>query len=228
MGGPPFSAALLVPSQVAERVVALPAGLADYSWRGDWPVEWSDRCAVLPATDNPGLLLRWQGALAEMDAFAALAAREVATILDEIGHAVRAVFLTEPDIAVLSSQPTVGADSESWTTRPSIFTFAVRQSDRAGWLDEAELRRIHQLLGVDLAGRLPADATDDEVRVASRIVQIGQPVALSGGPHPAALRLAIGARRIVAAAQPGGSDRLRRELADTIAKLGLIRRRLPA
>lgn len=224
MGGPAFSGALLVPNSVLDTMAALPSGFADYSWRSDWPAatdEDDGRFDVLPETANPGLLLRWRGALSEMAAFNALGPTKVAATLDEIGRAVRTTLLSNPRLAQLPAMPTTGADSEAWVTRPSIFTFAVQAKDGT-WLDEAALRRLHVDLANDMSVRLPATATGEERRLAARICHIGQPVAFPGGQYPAVLRIAIGARRIVGAQRTGGLDVLRRELEDTIAKLSLL------
>jgi hypothetical protein len=222
MGGPPFSGALLVPARLFEAMAPLPASFADYSWRYDWPEDDSGRCAGLPKTGNAGLLLRWRAALAEVAAFAELPAARVALSLDEIGRAVRSALLASSDVALLAAVPAVGADSEGWASRSSIFTFAVRSRRSGGWLDETALRRIHSLLASDVSPMLPADASPEQRHLASRICHIGQPVAFTSGPHPAGLRLAIGARRIVAASRNGGLESVRRDIDEVMAKLRLL------
>lgn len=221
MGGPSFSGALLVPAPIFEGMAPLPPGFVDYSWRGDWPDEDKGRCHVLPRAINPGLLARWRAALAEMNAFSGVPVARVAVLLDEIGKVVRAALLASSDVALLPAMPATGADSESWTSRPSIYSFAVHRPDGT-WLDEAALRKAHQLLARDVTDGLPPDASPEQHRVAARICHLGQPVAFAAGPYPAALRIAIGARRIVAANRPGGIEVLRRDLDDVIAKLRLL------
>ncbi len=223
-GGPPFSGALLVPAGLLETMGSLPAGFADYSWRSDWPTDEGDeRFAMLPETGNAGLLLRWRGALAEIEAFAALPAAKVSSVIEEIGRAVRTALLATPDAVLLPAVPATGSDSESWTSRPSIFTFAVRGIN-TGWLDEASLRRLHMELASDVSDRLPSDADSEQRRLAARICHIGQPVAFAQGPYPAGLRIAIGARRILGSLSPAGLDRLQSDLDDVVAKLGLLLR----
>jgi len=222
MGGPPFSGALLIPAQIFDGMAPLPKGFADYSWRQDWPAEDEGRCVNLTEKGNPGLLLRWRGALAEMESFGIVSPARIAALLDEIGRAVRSALLAMPDVVPLPAVPATGADSEAWAGRPSIFTFAVRSRKDEGWLDEAALRRIHILLASNIADRLPPEADDERKRLAAQICHLGQPVGFAIGPHPAGLRIAIGARRLATAAQLGGIDGLRRAVDDVLAKLRLI------
>ncbi len=70
MGGPPFSGFALVPRGVASNK-PLPAGFSDVFRRGEWPRDWIG-CDALPTDANPGLLLRLEAALFELDRFTAL------------------------------------------------------------------------------------------------------------------------------------------------------------
>ncbi len=227
-GGPPFSAALLLPVEIADKIAPLPDGLAAYSWRTDWPSAWDERCAVLPRQGNPGLLLRWRAALAEMDEYAELPARRVRSILEEFGRAVRAELMSATEFDLLPGPGGAAATADDGLAEPSIYTFAVRRADGRGWLTEPEMRRVYRLLNESIGDRLPAESGPEEHRLADRVCHIGQPLAFATGPCPAGLRIAAGARRIVAAAEAGGEAELRRDIADVIAKLRLILRRFPA
>ena len=221
MGGPAFSGALLVPAPLFDGMARLPDGLAEYSWRHDWPSEDEGRCDVLTHAGNPGLLLRWRAALAEMQEFGALPPARIAATLDEVGRTVRSALLAMPEVAPLPAVPATGADSEAWAGRPTIFTFAVKS--RSGtWLDEKALRQIHMALASDIAARLPADASAEQHRLAARICHIGQPVAFAGGPYPAGLRIAIGARRIAVSMGGNGIEPIRRDVDEMLAKLRLL------
>lgn len=81
MGGPPFSGFALVPAQVVERAGPLPPGLADLFRRAEWPEDWPGR-EQLADEDNPGLWLRLEAAIFELERFQALARGTVAHILD--------------------------------------------------------------------------------------------------------------------------------------------------
>jgi hypothetical protein len=104
-GGPPFCGALLVPPAWAERLeagVVLPAGLSDYSARLDWPEAWrADVGDGLACPANLGLGLRWSAALAEIEAFEALAPASRRAILDAFEGAVRARVAAAPGLGLL-------------------------------------------------------------------------------------------------------------------------------
>lgn len=71
MGGPPFSGFALIPRSMAADQ-PLPTGLSHIFRRGEWPRDWAG-CDALPNDANPGLLLRLEAALFELDRFATLA-----------------------------------------------------------------------------------------------------------------------------------------------------------
>jgi glutamate/tyrosine decarboxylase-like PLP-dependent enzyme len=74
-GGPPVAGALLLPAEIvarAARLTPLPAGLADYFSRAEWPGALQHLAGRLPDGPNFGLVLRWQAALWEMRAFQAV------------------------------------------------------------------------------------------------------------------------------------------------------------
>ncbi|WP_168176236.1 hypothetical protein [Novosphingobium sp. PC22D] len=89
MGGPPFSGFALVPPALAPRA-PLPEGLARVFRRGEWPVGWR-ACTALPVDANPGLLLRLEASLFELEAFNAVAADARARVIGAFGAAVRAL-----------------------------------------------------------------------------------------------------------------------------------------
>ncbi|WP_294540691.1 hypothetical protein [uncultured Rhodoblastus sp.] len=74
-GGPPFSGAVLVPPALAARLkdMVLPEGLADYSAALDWsPLLRENLRGNFSTLANIGLGLRWECALAELEAYFAL------------------------------------------------------------------------------------------------------------------------------------------------------------
>lgn len=86
MGGPPFSGFALVPPKVAERAGSLPEGLAQIFRRAEWPEGWPWR-ERLADEDNPGLWLRLEAAIFELERFQALELGQVERIVDAFQRA---------------------------------------------------------------------------------------------------------------------------------------------
>lgn len=87
MGGPPFSGFALVPAELTPAK-GLPAGLATVFRRAEWPAQWSG-CEHLPETVNPGLLLRIEAALFELERFVAIAPDASERVIAAFGTAAR-------------------------------------------------------------------------------------------------------------------------------------------
>jgi glutamate/tyrosine decarboxylase-like PLP-dependent enzyme len=222
--GPPFSGALLVPQEIAARASAmapLPAGLGAYFSRLEWPSAWSGITAGLSATANLGLLLRWQAALAEMEAFNRVPDRLRIEVMTALAQTLHAGIAASDALALVAAQAT----APDWPA--TIFAVQVRRRDPAGAmtaLDMAALKELHALLNDDLGARLPADA-GAEREIAAVPCHIGQPVKI--GADAAALRLCIGARQIVEVAAPSGLGATFEErLASQVARLRLALRKM--
>ena len=238
--GPPFSGALLAPASVAARLAAspIPAGLALYSGRPEWPCAQQGLGSLLP-TGNHGLITRWQAALAEMHAFADVpAARRRAVLHRFVGHVDRCISETAGLVAVNHQPP--GEDPVEWDATETIRCFAIRRVAIAtsqqtppeladDYLDLAVARKIYVWLNADLWPALEdaADATDQTVL--RRRCHVGQPVAVAiHGKPAAALRVSAGARLV--SGEPSlkhldPDERLERELSDVtmlFRKISLI------
>ena len=72
--GPPFAGALLLPPGLLQQPqLHLPAGLLAYTAAEDWPAALRGRVTrQFAATDNIGVGLRWEAALAELERLFAL------------------------------------------------------------------------------------------------------------------------------------------------------------
>ena len=145
--GPAFCGALLLPAATAQAWAGqrLPASLAAYSARGDWPQGWTVR-AALQAEANLGLLLRWEAALAEMRAFLALPEAAVAGFLADFAAAVQA-RLARPRALEALPAPAPGrglGTDQGWDATPTIFPFLLKQG--SDYLDGAGVDRVYQTL----------------------------------------------------------------------------------
>ena len=220
--GPPFAGAVLVPAPLAHRLSApLPAGLADYSSRAEWPSE--AQTELLPERANYGLLLRWRAALAEWDALATIPADRQRDILTRFCDRVRQGIVANPDLALLEVEPPARPD-DGWDGVQTILGFLIRPDDP---LDPAEARRVYHWLNADLRSGLPATLSAEQERLACLRCHIGQPVPLPGpdGRDIGVLRLSAGARLV--SGEPSHHDldeeaRLLREIRDALSVLGKI------
>jgi selenocysteine lyase/cysteine desulfurase len=87
MGGPPFSGFLLVPQHLLPRR-KVASGLTRLFRRAEWPMRW--QCADhLTESSNPGLLLRLEASLFELDRYAMLGTDRRIDVFDSFGLAVR-------------------------------------------------------------------------------------------------------------------------------------------
>jgi hypothetical protein len=230
--GPPFSGALVLPAAVARRLEAadpgLPRGLAQYFGRFDWP-ESAPACAALAADANVGLGLRWEAALAEMQAFSAVDRGTTKEILELFARRVGGAIRSNPDLVLHEAPPLRRPDArEGWDFTPTIFPFSIlARSEARRPLGPDDAKRVYFWLNSDLTSCLGVGATGADRRLASRQFHIGQPVTMLGpaGVPTGALRLSAGARLVSgepSQASLEASERLEREIGDALAALEKI------
>jgi selenocysteine lyase/cysteine desulfurase len=216
--GPPLCGALLIPERLRAavgRIAEVPAGLADYTARDDWPPCFGLIRAQLSTTANVGQMLRWRAAVAEIRAyfavpelfrrvalaeFAAAAARHLARY-----HGLQP--LLEPE------RCDVGEDNDEFAAR-TIFPFIVVRDGRP--LSLADTRTLHQALNMDGSA---LDVTDP---VAATPCHLGQPVPIEDGAGGmiGALRISADAR-LVSDSWAGGGDLMATErLLDQLGRIG--------
>jgi len=226
--GPPFAGAMLLPVTRAHALGAasLPAGLSAYAAEGEWP-EGADLGPV--ARDNPGLVMRWHAACAEMEALSALPRAVVAARLEHFIGAVRAELASRAALRLIEPpRPMRPPISDAWDTKPTILAFLIAHvGDGFVPLDLAQARQLYRWLNTDLSGLVP-----DAAGLAGLLCHIGQPVPVShpalGGRPAGALRLSAGARLVSGEPSHFGMDpaaRLQREIADAgrvLDKIALI------
>ena len=88
MGGPPFSGFALVPRRFREESLPLAQGLATIFRRGEWPLVWPGAEALEDGA-NPGLLLRLEASIFELERFQRLSLEQVERVILCFHQAVR-------------------------------------------------------------------------------------------------------------------------------------------
>ena len=216
--GPPLSGALIVPPALAAGAAVLgglPSGLRDYSIASDWPAAWTDARASLAAEDNPGPLLRWVAALAEIESWLAAPRMRRIDMLHRFAAGVRRAIAGYGALELL--EPPESGDDEF--PAPTIFPFFARHGGRH--LSPEHCRALHRALNRDMRPHLPG-LTPRERIIAALPCHIGQPVELRGPDGPrAVLRVSASARIL------GDDDRaIAGALARIFAKTELLLRHL--
>lgn len=179
IGGPSFSGALLLPACVSQ-------------WLG-----YSESAAEVGVTPvNFGLLLRWQAALEELEAFRSLPVAQIRQFLRAFSDRVRQRLETDPQFAYLPVNGLQRGNSDCWNELQTIFSFVPLHPDGRP-LDRAATARLHQRLQL-VDAELPAT-------LGGLRFQLGQPVncGVRQGVPVSALRLCSSARMVVEAHQHG-------------------------
>lgn len=206
--GPPLSGALIVPTEIAQRVdrlPPLPEGFAHYCTKTDFPARWRSLTRHLSSHPNLGSLLRWGAAIWEMEAFFAVPPENqfntvqhfLKMVVSEIDNAPFLELITAPALERI-----MGHEEEHWDQLQTIYSFFIRRPMAASvedpYLNYEEALRVYKWLNADIAERLPWGADAAEKRLASIRCHIGQPVKIykHADTWYAALRLAVGARLV--------------------------------
>ena len=202
MGGPPFSGFAFVPPSLARAAPLLPEGLATIFRRGEWPAGWPG-AERLPDTANPGLLLRLEAAIFELERFQALAEEQATRVILSFHAAVRREIIDPTPARRVAPYPP--GDRIEADTHP------------------IEMRTLSTL---DLAGLGGGDATfEDATRWHKALlghgVRLGQPVKcvkLDGGGWGATLRIGL-SMPMVAERSAHGAEALDRSFRQDMARI---------
>jgi hypothetical protein len=200
--GPAFCGALLLPPALARRCWHHPlTALQLYTARSDWPGHWP-AADGLDDTPNPGLLLRWQAALVELQRFRAVPEPLVDRFLQHWGRAVAERLRSDTTFEAVPVTSLDGARGGRWAggrwdRQQTIFPFLVYRRTPQGHrvpLTPAQTADLHRALA-------ESDATQPQDPLASGRFQLGQPVACGSrdGQPVSALRLCASARTVVQA-----------------------------
>jgi len=184
--GPPFSGAVFVPKETMLRLQELkdpiiPKGLFTFIGRSELPKELVSWRTQLPESVNIGLVLRWEAALAEIEATLAIDEDERMSLIKQWRQ--RLVELIE------RRAPCLNYFSEAQDT-DSIVSVRVRnpfqEQESRPWLKKAELALIFKAMTLDLS----SEFKDLDQSIISRKCFMGQPVLIS--KDEAVLRVALG------------------------------------
>jgi len=94
MGGPPFSGFALVPPSFMDGAQPLPDGFSTIFRRAEWPTRWPG-AETLADGANPGLLLRLEASVFELERFQELAPAEAERVILAFHGAVRAEIVAK-------------------------------------------------------------------------------------------------------------------------------------
>ncbi|MGJ0508751.1 MAG: hypothetical protein ACR652_16815 [Methylocystis sp.] len=214
VGGPAFCGALLIPPAIAGRLrgMTLPAGLAAYMARLDWPADLAGAFSSGSfVAANLGLALRWTAALAEMEAYAGTP--------PSLRDAIHARFAETVRRAVAGNAELDFLDAECWGLGAPATLYPIITRDG----DPAQARRLHDLLAAPIGAY---DAPDLD-----RACHLGQPIVIGGR---AALSVSLGMPHINAVAERVAQNRdldaaflpLQRDLELLFRKWSVLARRI--
>jgi hypothetical protein len=181
MGGPPFSGFALVPQALAARAAKLPEGLRTIFRRDEWPAGWPGSDALEDGA-NPGLLLRLEASVFELERFQRLSLERVTRVILAFHAAVRTAMVERLGGRRMAPYPP-GHRAEGDAHPVEMRTLStIDLSRRAGHPDFDEAVRIHKAL------------VDHGIR-------LGQPVKcvkLEDGRWGATLRVGLSMPQVVA------------------------------
>lgn len=226
LGGPPFSSALLIPSNLAARFTwggVPPEGLAEFFTRGALPASWSHFDGALPIASNPGLLLRWEAALFELERFAELPENE----LVETAHLFHGAFqiLAEQSRVLHDISPYPASSRSTSYYDLTIKTFELNHPSVSMDISHAYeiYRDLYTILHPD-----DISISEYERSCMSTICHLGQPVRVrqhSDGRWVATLRIALSAKDFVRLAGLSTQQKTRifhSELGVIMSKLSML------
>ncbi|WP_040494354.1 hypothetical protein [Ilumatobacter nonamiensis] len=227
-GGPPFSGAVLVPGAMSPSkrgLSAFPPGFGRYFSSAMLPEAWSGLASSLPDEENLGLLLRWEAARAEIDAYYDVDQQSRLRVLRAFESMVPSIMADFSSLALDEVAPPLLEDGVQrlLESKMTVFPFAL-STDGSARLGREELVDVHRWMFEDRSDAA-IELADSERALLGRRIHLGQPVSVGVDRRgPAVLRIAIGAPKIVDLATDvrlGASlaDRLDR-LADEITTTG--------
>ena len=205
IGGPPFSAWMLVPRALNQRMRGkqVPAGLGHFFAREEVPAAWTACDGVLPPATNFGLLLRLEAGLFELERLLALPQHRVDAVIAAFGAAMRSLPGDAPFRLVegAADDPAAG-DHQGPSPHPLdrkmlyVIELTMPHPATGAPLSIEQAREVYRTLYSDVSDRFPA--LPDRL-AAAEICHLGQPVKclkLGDGDWAPTLRLSLSAPQI--------------------------------
>lgn len=200
IGGPPFSGALFVPEQLANRFKhpgAVPQGLFGIFSPAEWPQDLVPASSGHDEALNLGLLLRWEAAIYELRRVTAIDEDRLRFTIRCFQEEVMTMVERSPWLGMVSELEGDGSIAEECREHPferdMIMTMTIGGTGADG-LDLEDGKFIYRSMFSDLE---LADGVQDPI--ANTHIQLGQPVKcrkLDDGRWQATLRVSLGAPTI--------------------------------
>ena len=195
-GGPPFSGALLIPpnlqpslvdDRLKEHRLHWKHGLSQYFTPFELPPAWTTIRGWMHRWVNFGALLRWEAAIAEIEAYYQVPDDDRLRVLRTFEIEVPRLFSDSEFIKMMPAFPLLHDDVQTrlLESKTTVFAFRVQSGDRM--LNRDEMAELHRLL--NRAGQ------SSDHRQSKQLFHLGQPVRFRDGS--AALRIALGGELIV-------------------------------
>lgn len=205
IGGPPFSAWMLVPSSLNRRMRAgsVPEGLGHFFAREEVPAAWTACDGKLPPATNFGLLLRLEAALFELERLLTLPLDRVDAVIAAFGRTMRTLPADAPFRLVegAADDPAAG-DHQGPAPHPLdrkmlyVIELTMPHPATGAPLSVEQARDVYRLLYTDISDQF--SALTDRL-AAAEICHLGQPVKclrLASGEWAPTLRLSLSAPQI--------------------------------
>lgn len=145
MGGPPFSGIALVPHERVINAALMPIAFCKLFRQAEWPSCWPD-AGLLARETNPGLLMRLEAAIFELERFQSRSLAEVSRVILAFHAAVRATFVDRlGGRRVAPYAPGERAEGDSHPIEMRTLS-TIDISRLPGQPDFEEARRIHKAL----------------------------------------------------------------------------------
>ena len=169
-GGPAFSGALFVPPhwQPEPRgITKLPDEFDQYFTAAAMPESWPQIRSHLTDWPNYGALLRWEAALAEIDAYYQVPSQSRLRILRAFEEAVPQVFAGSQSIRLMPVFPPIQDDSQTrlLESKTTVFSFQIVIENQP--LALKELKTFHRELNSDVQNGLSGTPGERDVQTIS-------------------------------------------------------------